>query len=200
MLTLSSSSLATLLLLIVVNLLSSLKISSFKGVVFVSATIQCTVGDNGNKLCEEKYRKGSYCTSNERCSNPFHKGCLQAVLPENFTNKLRTCNSDDYNDDTSKEEDDERELFCTPANEQFDYEEVRILSQNWESARFSSWIMQIVLSELLNVPTTIETSMFDDQKSGSSFNFYAPELRFSYSKESYVRMNYVSNMFDACVM
>ena len=46
----------------------------------------------------------------------------------------------------------------------------------------SSWIMQIVLSELLGVPTTMETSMPDDE---ASFNFYDPSMRFSYSKGSY---------------
>jgi len=48
---------------------------------------------------------------------------------------------------------------------------------------FSSWIMQIVLSELLDVPTTIETGKPDTE---ASLNFYDPALRFSYSESSYV--------------
>ena len=46
----------------------------------------------------------------------------------------------------------------------------------------SSWIMQIVLSGLLGVPTTMETSMPDDE---ASFNFYDRSMRFSYSKGSH---------------
>ena len=43
--------------------------------------------------------------------------------------------------------------------------------------------MQIVLSELLGVPTTIESGSAD-----RSFNFYDPNLAFSYSDEKYVRL------------
>jgi hypothetical protein len=95
--------------------------------------------------------------------------------------RLRTCNSED--DLTlPTDEDDDDDPVCIPS--QFHYDEVRILSQNWESAMFSSWIMQIILSELINVPTTLETSL--NPLMGNSFNFYDPELRFTYSHESYV--------------
>ena len=36
--------------------------------------------------------------------------------------------------------------------------EVRVSSQNWEAVFFISWILQIILSELMDVPVTIETS------------------------------------------
>ena len=99
----------------------------------------------------------------------------------NNNDKLRTCNSeDDLTLPTDNNEDNP--LFCRPSP--FHYQEVRILSQNWESAMFSSWIMQIILSELIDVPTTLETSF--DPSMGGSFNFYDPELRFTYSKGSYV--------------
>ena len=209
--------------------------------LLVSATIECTQNDRelGDTLCEEKYRIGSYCTSNGICSNPFHKGCLRQVLSPNYFNttnstnhdrklrttsshnkreqqqqltwhaklrrkltplwrqnyisvpqyeyinnndKLRTCNSED--DLTLLTDNDP---FCIPSP--FHYQEVRILSQNWESAMFSSWIMQIILSELIDVPTTLETSF--DPSMGGSFNFYDPELRFTYSKGSYVSIIYL---------
>ena len=44
--------------------------------------------------------------------------------------------------------------------------------------------MQIVLSELLGVPTTIESGFADED---GSMNFYDPALRFSYSEILYVR-------------
>jgi len=45
---------------------------------------------------------------------------------------------------------------------------------------FSAWIHQIVLSEILGVPTTIETSGPD-----LHFNFYDPNLAFSYGAVLY---------------
>mmetsp|Transcript_69426 Transcript_69426/g.103336 ORF Transcript_69426/g.103336 Transcript_69426/m.103336 type:complete len:917 (-) Transcript_69426:138-2888(-) len=149
-----------------------LKESAPSNSFFVSATVSCIQNDPefGDSLCVKKYRHGSFCTAKGICSNPFRSGCLRNVLPSRFT-KLRTCNSDDDADASDRGE-------C--ANSRFDYEEVRILSQNWESAMLSSWIMQIILSELLDVPSTLETSMPD-----TSFNFYDPDLQFSYSHISY---------------
>ena len=64
-----------------------------------------------------------------------------------------------------------------------DYTEIRIMSQNWESAFFSAWIMQILLSEVLQVPTTLETSV-----ANKYVNFYSPTNEFDYG---------VSNDWDA---
>lgn len=49
---------------------------------------------------------------------------------------------------------------------------------------FSAWLMQILLSELLGVPTTIETSTTD---ADGSINFYDPTLGFTYSPTTWVR-------------
>ena len=152
-----------------------LKSNCSNNTLFVSATITCTP-DNpelGDSFCAEKYREGSYCTANGICSNPFTNGCLRNVLPTDFT-KLRTCNSDDDAGAVERGE-------CAVSS--FGYEEVRILSQDWDSPMFSSWIMQIVLSELLDVPTTIEMGKPNTE---ASFNFYDPALRSSYSESSYV--------------
>ena len=194
------SSLGTLLLLnIFSTILLLLPPTTYNPVLlFVSATIQCipnsTVGD---QLCEEKYREGSYCTSSGICSNPFRKGCLQAVLPHNYTNKLRTCNSDDVDVDGNGNGVDSTtgETFCTPS--EFEYGEVRILAQDWDTSMFSTWIIQIVLSELLNVPTTIET------QNEASFNFYDSELQFLGKKQGYVSSvsySILLNMFSLSVL
>ena len=45
---------------------------------------------------------------------------------------------------------------------------------------FNGWLMQILMSELLDVPVTIELS-----KSGGSVDFYDPELRFDYGAIGY---------------
>ena len=157
--------------LIVLFVIGSLSNNRF----FVSALIDCTFGDPvlGNQQCVQAYRSGSVCNENGFCSNPFRSGCLRQVLSsdESFV-RLRACNSDD---DPGAEDRGE----CVAG----DYEEIRMLSQDWEAPMMTSWIMQIILSEVLGVPTTLETSQ---PNSEASMNFYDPDLRFSYSNDTYV--------------
>jgi len=157
--------------------------SSSPALVFVSALIECEPnGPSGDDLCTEKYYPGSRCipdtaSPNENatvigtCSNPFVSGCLRNYLGEETFSRMRVCNSDDDDGAANRGE-------CVEG--EFDYREVRILSQDWDSALFSAWIMQILLSELLGVPATIETGKPDE-----SVNFYDPKLGFSYGKQSY---------------
>lgn len=63
--------------------------------------------------------------------------------------KVRTCNSDDPPSAVERG-------YCQSSA--MDYREVRIASENWESAFFNTWILQILLSEVLDVPTTVESS------------------------------------------
>lgn len=134
----------------------------------VDATVSCIPGDEGDAFCEQKYRKGSYCIEDEKiCSNPFVSGCLRSfddTLPK------RVCNSDDEVGSTD----------CRRSDFQDYYQEIRVLSHNWESAMFTASITQILLSELLEVPSTIEISGPD-----GSCNFYDKSLPFSYAKISY---------------
>ena len=51
------------------------------------------------------------------------------------------------------------------------YDEIRIGSGDWESSIFLSWIIQILLSELLHVPVTIETST---PMADGTLSFYSP--------------------------
>lgn len=151
------------------------------------AAIACNSTHNP---CEELLFPGSECR-NGVCSNPFEKGCLQAMAnanPQDYEQKklasllasrlqIRVCNSDDPPDaaarglclDRSQSSDQRDELYAR-------YQELRILSQNWESVIFSSWIAQIVLSELLQVPVTIESGMNDTANS-----FYDPLYGLNYN-------------------
>jgi len=71
-------------------------------------------------------------------------------------------------------EDPKSSPFCQP-NTADGYSEVRIFEQNWESAIATSWMLQIILSEILNVPATIETGVADQNA-----NFYNRENRMDY--------------------
>jgi hypothetical protein len=57
------------------------------------------------------------------------------------------------------------------------YREVRIGSQDYESAFFVTWIMQVLLSEILDVPVTIESSLPD-----LNMNLYDVNSSFGYGK------------------
>ena len=81
--------------------------------------------------------------------------------------KTRVCNSEDPLPETV-----ERGVCREPL---FEYDEIRIQSQNWDGAIFGTMVLQIVLSELLDVPATIETGTFD-----AKLNFYHPDSPFGY--------------------
>jgi len=124
--------------------------------------VACRPGDDS--VCESSLRPGSKCNEQGICTNPYRSGCLREHLEE-FQHVLRTCNSDDNPEDPN--------VICTPS--EFDYPEIRISAQNWETSLLSAWVMQILLSELLNVPTTIETS-----STKRKANFYDPNNAFQY--------------------
>ena len=111
-------------------------------------TFYTTNSSSSSSYCEARVGLGSYCRLETRqCSNPLERGCLAAKLPE-WQNRTRVCNSDD-------DDDAAQQGICHPspfAN----YMELRILAANWESILIESWILQIILSEILQVPATIE--------------------------------------------
>jgi hypothetical protein len=97
-------------------------------------------------------------------ANPFEQGCLYQMLPG--WNKKRVCNSDDPPGAAESG-------YCRKPD--IDHMEIRIFSQNWESAFFEAWILQMVLSEMLDVPATIETGTPD-----ARISFYDPQASFQY--------------------
>ena len=116
-----------------------------------------------NAECEELFGKGSLCLEKEgHCSNPFASGCL--YQDAKHSEKKRVCNSLDPIDAV------ERGICRKPP---FDYMEIRIFANNWESSIITAWLMQILLSELLDVPATIETGTPE-----AVADFYDPQNRF----------------------
>ena len=79
--------------------------------------------------CEKELMVGSKCV-NHSCTNPFEQGCLRRYLGENVFPKKRTCNSHDR-PDSSKDGICDNALFE-------DYEEIRILGQNWDPPMVAS--------------------------------------------------------------
>ncbi|CAB9505284.1 Receptor-type guanylate cyclase gcy [Seminavis robusta] len=102
--------------------------------------------------CELVLRTGSSCLDGF-CSNPFHSGgCLQHFqhLAKDRANDqayVRVCGSEDP-----------PEAFLKGHCEKptFSYPEVRLSVANWESSFMAAWILQILLSEVLQVPVSIE--------------------------------------------
>jgi len=119
--------------------------------------------------CEAMYRPGSKCLEGGIWSNPYVAGCLNNFhtyqnheigstnIPE-ISFPKRTCNS---KDDTTK--------HCKSSI--LDYSEVRVHNGDWESPIFYAWIIQVFLSEFLQVPTTVGLGEDSAQTS-----FYAAEM------------------------
>eukprot|EP00587_Corethron_hystrix_P001935 CAMPEP_0113307476 /NCGR_PEP_ID=MMETSP0010_2-20120614/6303_1 /TAXON_ID=216773 ORGANISM="Corethron hystrix, Strain 308" /NCGR_SAMPLE_ID=MMETSP0010_2 /ASSEMBLY_ACC=CAM_ASM_000155 /LENGTH=636 /DNA_ID=CAMNT_0000162333 /DNA_START=60 /DNA_END=1967 /DNA_ORIENTATION=- /assembly_acc=CAM_ASM_000155 len=90
------------------------------------------------------------------------------MLPaEKKWEKMRVCNSDDL-----KVSEDQRQCLTTALSSY--YEEVRISIQYWDTPTYEAWVAQILLSELLGVPTTIEAN-----KPDVNMNFYNSENNFA---------------------
>eukprot|EP00980_Cylindrotheca_fusiformis_P004722 scaffold1004_cov105-Cylindrotheca_fusiformis.AAC.5 len=115
--------------------------------------------------CESKYRSGSKCLETGECSNPFVEGCLRTLDPE--AHERRHCNSDDK---------DATNCRLSP----FQYPEIRINNQDWETAIIFSWILQICLMEFLDVPVTV--GLGSDTAISS---FYSTGSAVPYSSKSY---------------
>jgi hypothetical protein len=134
----------------------------------------CTVDSE----CHDLQGIESTCGSDGLCSNPFESGCLYARLPG--WEKKRVCNSDDPLDAAKMG-------VCTEPI--LDYMEVRIISGNWESITFNAWLMQILLSEILQVPTTLESGL-----PNISVNLYEESGAFEYG--SYDPVTAFENAFQ----
>ena len=128
--------------------------------------------------CEKLRRPGSLCLpfgDQLKCSNPFLHGCLANHYEYNSDNTqvsqnlIRTCNSDDVEN--------------TPYGQEsvVGYNEVRVHNGNWESAIFYAWIIQIFLSEFLQVPASVGMSPEDTHLA----SFYNPEGVMSWSSAAY---------------
>jgi hypothetical protein len=101
-----------------------------------------------------------YNISTMYCTNPFASGCFHALDPE--WDVRRTCNSEDSDQDIAS-----GDVCRVPTDLQ--YMEMRLFTFNWESVHLENWLLQIILSEFLDVPTSLETGV-----PGSQMNFYHP--------------------------
>ena len=129
----------------------------------------------GDSVCEDGF-----------CTNPFQSGCLQTMAKQYGNKKefripgvfdrIRICNSDDnlIKDEAVKAE------FCRQPD-YFSYDEIRISPSNWESAIIISWVYQILLTELLDVPVTMEHG---DGMNGKG-SFYDRKNNFVYVKSAF---------------
>lgn len=98
--------------------------------------------------------------------NPYQRGCLYS---KGLTSSVRVCGSDDPPSALA-------EGICREPP--FDYAEVRIQPGDWESSFFSTWILQIVLTEILHVPVSLEQG-----DPVSSIDLYHPEMRLDYHSD-----------------
>ena len=152
-----------------------------------SYAVECSI----DKDCDDIFGiEGGKCIESQ-CTNPFHfnGGCLSSMLGDDWKMKdgpRRICGSEDTPDDVDKG-------YCriSPLDEY--YTEVRMLTLGWESINFQNWILQILLSEVLQVPTSVETGY-----NGTSDDFYNVDNRMDYPSydSTYAELNVSSEVLD----
>lgn len=125
-----------------------------------ASTVQCS----NDTECETTLRHGSQCI-NGFCTNPFYYGgCLSSLIPE--WNRTRICNSQDPPEA-------QQMGYCRPSA--MGYTEIRMAGNNWESVNLVAWFLQVILSEILDVPTSIESGYYDNH-----LNFYQVNSSFDF--------------------
>lgn len=145
------------------------------------ASISC----ESDLQCQRLYNSPSTTCllGTKTCSNPFQQGCLRTLIENTgspYANLLptdverRVCSSDDFR---TTSEAKPRKCQVSP----FDYPEIRIHNGNWESSMVISWIYQILLSELLQVPATVGLTAKDTPMA----SFYSEQNEFVFSKVAY---------------
>ena len=135
---------------------------------------------NTTQDCKDTlYTAGVSVCENGICTNPFEHGCLTAMherlrekkdftrIRDSVFKKIRICNSDDYALGEGKE--DLTNCRRAELEKYFDIGEVRIGMSPWTSSLFISWIFQILLTEILEVPSTIEYGITEDFIGAGSF-------------------------------
>jgi len=130
------------------------------------------------------------------CTNPYHHngGCLASMLGDDWKLKnglpRRVCGSEDPPDAAEKG-------YCRISPLEEFYTEVRILVLGWESTYFQAWILQILLSEVLQVPVSIETGVF-----GGSVDFYGINSPLDYPTydADYAELGVSSEVLDCRVI
>ena len=150
--------------LIVLSLSASLTHASPRG---VSCTTDKDCGESQGLI------QGVSVCENGTCTNPFEQGCLK-VMNEKYGKKdipfpgvfenIRICNSDD---EDMTPEDDKKSCRKPTLADYFLYDEVRVAPSNWESSVVMAWIYQVLLTEVLEVPVTLEHA--DGKKGVGSF-------------------------------
>lgn len=115
-------------------------------------------------FAEEPDSGNAFGRPQDLSKNPIQQGCLYNRL--DGWQKKRVCSSDDPPDAA------ELGICRVP---EIGYPEIRLFGNNWESVWFENWIIQIILSEILDVPTSTETGKYSDKA-----NFYNAEGRFEY--------------------
>lgn len=158
---------------------------------------------NGMPLCKIKQDcvallgdEHSECHEDGFCTNPFYSngGCLATRHPQQDGSRQfskRLCSSSDplqagasgacIQVTTTKAKKnnptyEEKETGYT----RFQYPEIRLHAQNWDTTILGTWILQIVLNEILRIPTTVETS-----SPNATADFYDLHGRMDYNGLSY---------------
>lgn len=150
------------------------------GVVLLSLslTLEWRNGDSGGDTSLRHNSTPPVPTDCKGCSNPYHVGgCLYQKLiasgqQERAQSYIRTCHSDD---------DDELLGKChRPSPQEESLFEIRIASRSYPEYVAHAWILQILLTEIMRQPVTIESG-----QTGPENDFYNRENGVLFDESSF---------------
>ena len=168
-------------------------LSTFIGVV--QPYVACTTTEE----CQKKLiTPGVSICDNGYCTNPFQQGCLKAMgekygkknltRVKNVFDEIRICNSDDIilNEDGAEEyPQDENYVSCRKPywKKFFEWDEIRIANSDWGTAVLFSYLFQIILTEVVEVPASIEQGV-EFREYGSFYDYHTNLIYGNYGNGS----------------
>jgi hypothetical protein len=131
-------------------------------------------------------------TETQNPNSKYYSGCLYHYYSQQYqqlqqqgtddvrsllSRYRRVCNSNDppdrrYQINNATQHQQPGQEFLTCRQPEFDYLEIRIATGNWDSATMLGWLTQIILSELLGVPTTIESGSRESESSRDLYDLF----------------------------
>ncbi|GFH47769.1 hypothetical protein CTEN210_04244 [Chaetoceros tenuissimus] len=138
---------------------------------------------SSNTIQDESFTDDS---STKNSFDTFGRRQLKNLNQDQLLSSIRTCNSDDGQLNVLDHHGYSDIRLCRKSS--FDYEEVVIAPGNWESTVLIAWIYQIILSEILHVPVTLEFGHDVDsniQPAKEAGSFYDEFDRFVYASSAY---------------
>ena len=148
------------------------------------------------------------------CTNPFDQGCLKSMQDQygeknmtklarfkNAFEKIRMCNSGDFFSDENGTLIEDVDRHCRRNQtwkEYYEWDEIRLANSDWGTSILYNWILQIIMTEVLEIPTVLEQGITDLKEFGSFYDYHTNFIYPDYGNKSELDALLLSSKHGDC--